>query len=293
MDAPGALTPDPRCRLAVGASGEEVAGSGHAPRSDTLRAVTVRENIVRASVRLLSALVMIVGAAQIPSVASAHRVSGASDGDRRAGAPLDKCGPIRRGTHVVRSNDVAVVYSRHPYATAPQSDLDAYACVRATGRRWYLDGNGVDSLLESFRLRGRYFAWTDQTLSGPASIPGPGVINLVDVVTRARLVSAEVVDGRPDGNDPAPYFGSTSLPSLAIGPRGELAWIGSADAWYPTGAASSRIAHYEVWFSHSGRNNQLAAGQDIAPHSLSLSANGSTVAWRSRGQRHTVHVAGS
>lgn len=236
----------------------------------------------------LSPLALIVAIVQPAPSAFAHGLLHASHASLR----LKKCHRAVRGAHIVRADRTAVVYSRHPYAAASQSDLDLSVCLLARGRSWHLDGDGVDSLLADFRLQGRYFVWTDQTLSGPASTPGLGGIYLVDLVSRKRLVSAPVVDGKgtTDPYPTGPYLGATSSPSVAIGPHGELAWIGSADAWYPTATAASPVAHYEVWDSYQGTTTQLDVGPDIAPHSLRLSADGSTVTWISAGQTKTAQI---
>ncbi len=238
-----------------------------------------------AAMGLLCSLALIVAFAQ--SAPSALAI-GAPRASHASGASLhvNRCHRAVRGAHIVRADRTAVVYSRHPYAAPSQSDLDASVCLLASGRTWHLDGDGVDSLLEDFRLQRRYFVWTNQTLAGPASAPGLGAIYLVDVVSRKRLVSAGVVGPYPNG----PYLGPTSLPSVAIGPHGELVWIGSADAWYPPPTASSRVLHYEVWVSYRGKNTKLDVGPDIAPHSLRLSADGSTVTWSSGGQTKTAHI---
>jgi hypothetical protein len=227
----------------------------------------------------------------------AHAVSGRAGGGLGA-APdrglrqlsLGRCGRAVRGAHVVRANRIAIVYSRDPYRAPSESDLDIYACLRGSGAHWHLDGNGVDSLLGGFLLQDRYFAWTNQTLAGPASEPQLGGIELVDLLRRRTLVIAPVIGTGPGVYPNRPYAGAVSLPSVAIGPHGELAWMGSADAWYPPGA-SRPIPHFEVWASYHHKNTKLDGGPDIARHSLRLSADGTVVTWQRAGQTKRAPVS--
>ena len=206
---------------------------------------------------------------------------------------LGRCANVVRGRQIVRANDTAVVYSGLPFGAAANSDLAVSACLLTNGSHWHVGGNGVDSLLENFRLRGPYFVWTDQTLVGPASVPELGRIMLVNLARRKTLVSNWVVDeGGLNGTySDNPYQGSVSLPSVSIGPRGQLAWVGSGDAWRPSAGASHVVPHYEVWISYRRHSTQLDAGRYIAPRSLRMSASGTVVTWKDAGKIRSAPIS--
>lgn len=201
----------------------------------------------------------------------------AAAADGRSKPRYGKCAAALRGADPVRADATAIVYTKNAYDDrASRQTLDLYSCLRATGRHRHLDGNGVDELQDTFRLRGRYFAWASYLLAGPASAPALGGVNVVDLRGRKKVVSAPFADG---GQQDA------SLSSLILGPHGELAWISQTGSASPQSTTPLSV---QVWVSYHGRTTKLDTAPDIAPTSLRLSADGGTVLWTRGGQAESA-----
>lgn len=181
------------------------------------------------------------------------------------------------GATVALSSAEAVVFRRRkPFGNV------YYACYRHKGAIYRLNSKfeNAFSPVRPLRLAGRFVGYLDYN-EGPT-----GDDTLINVAVR-DLVTGVVVQDSPNSESGV----SQNVQSFVLNRKGSGAWITKdyANPRFP----SDHPWEYQVWVidretaatldSPPGRGSVIARGQDIDPHSLTLSPSGRTITWYAGG----------